>query len=322
MPDVEIVAMCDVSAAAIKKAQARGIETKHIFKDYREMMRMPDLDAVVIGLPNYLHAPVSIAALKAGKHVLCEKPIAESVASGKKIVDAAKRSRKAFFMMGYNNRFRGDSQWLKKCVEAGELGRIYYAKCGWVRRVGIPGGLSWFTKKKEAGGGPMIDLGVHVMDLTMWLMGFPKPVSAFGASYAELGPRGVGYWGKPSFGKQYEVEDLAHGLVKFANGASMVVETSWAQHTEKERVYVELYGTEGGACLEPLTLFSSKNGGHSDAKIQPPDVKQQEEELKHFIGCIREGKQPMCTAEQGLVTMKIIDGIYKSAKTGGVVKLT
>ena len=322
VPEVEVVAIADINKEANEQI-LKTYDVPNVFTDYKEMLKMKDLDAVVVGLPNFLHAPVTIAALEAGKHVLCEKPLADNVANGKKIVDAAAKAKKALFMIAYNNRFRGESQLLKKYIDDGALGEIYYAKCGWVRRTGIPGWGAWFTNMKLAGGGPMIDIGVHVMDLTMWLMGFPKAVSTYGSSYTKFGPRGIGMWGQLKEGDICDTEDLSAGMVKFDNDASLFVEASWAQNCEEEKIYVEVYGTEGGAKLDSgaLTIFTRQYGNHVNLVTQPPKNEQVVEEWKHFVSCIQNKKKPMCTAEQGLQTLKIIDGIYRSAKTGASIKL-
>ncbi|MCX8052848.1 MAG: Gfo/Idh/MocA family oxidoreductase, partial [Armatimonadetes bacterium] len=185
-PDVEIRAFCDIDETRARRC-AEEYGARDVYTDFREMMKDPEIDAVSVCTPNALHAPVTITAFEAGKHVICEKPLATNAADGRAMVEAGKKAGK-IFMMAFNNRFRGDTQLLKKCIEAGELGEIYYAKTGWLRRKGIPGMGGWFTTKSMSGGGPLIDLGVHVLDLTLWLMGNPKPTYVLGSSYAKFGP--------------------------------------------------------------------------------------------------------------------------------------
>ena len=223
------------------------------------MLALPELDAVSVCTPNFLHAELALASMAAGKHVLCEKPMANTLENAQQIAKAAKEVS-TIFMMGMNNRFRGDTTVLKALIEAGELGDIYYAKCGWVRRAGIPGLGGWFTTKSMSGGGPLIDLGVHMLDMTMYLMGNPAPVSVSGSTYAHFGPRGLGssnygYKPDPSTPLKYDVEDLATGLIKFDNGATLFVEASWASHIAHEKNYSILMGTEGGAQLDPFQVF-------------------------------------------------------------------
>ena len=316
---VEIFAVCDIIEERAQKA-ATDYAAKHVFKSYAEMLAVPGLDAVSVCTPNYMHSEIAVAAIKAGMHVLCEKPMADTLANAQAIVDAARQSDK-LFMMGMNNRFRGDSQVLKKMITDGELGDIYFAKCGWTRRNGIPGFGGWFTTKAQSGGGPLIDIGVHVLDLTMYLMGNPVPVSASGSTYAKFGPRGrgAGGWGAPpdpNNKKVYDVEDLATGLVKFDNGATLFLEASWASYTPSDNFYSTLLGTEGGADLEPLRVYKDLSDTPVDISPQAPNIGGHDAEIKHFIECIQEGKQPISTAEQGLHVLQILDAVYRSAASG------
>ena len=182
--DVEMKAICDIDKARAEQFAA-DFDVKDVYTDYNEMLKDDEIVAVSVGTPNALHAPVAIAAFEAGKHVICEKPLATNAGEGRAMVEAGKKAGK-IFMMGFNNRFRGDTQLLKKCIENGDLGDIYYAKTGWLRRKGIPGMGGWFTTKKMSGGGPLIDLGVHVLDLTLWLMGNPAPAAVTGVARAEI----------------------------------------------------------------------------------------------------------------------------------------
>ncbi len=320
-PEVEIAALCDLNTERAQKlADQYGV--KKIYTDYNEMIATEALDAVSVCTPNALHAPVAEAALKAGKHVLCEKPLSVNATEGQRIFDAAQNA-KGKFMIGMNNRFRGDSQMLKKYVENGELGTLYYAKCGWIRRNGIPGMGGWFTRKEMAGGGPLIDIGVHAMDLTLYLMGNPKPVSVFGATYAKFGPVGKGAsgWGIREEGGTFDVEDLAAAQVRFADGATLVLEASWAQYCEKDKLYSELYGDKGGASLEPLRVYTDKFDRPVDIELKAPNVPGHEAEVRHFVDCILQDKQPLATAEQALDVMKILDAIYESSQTGQSVAI-
>jgi len=321
LPNVEIAALCDIDADRARQVAER-FGVPRIYTDYEAMLAEEKLDAVSVCTPNALHAPVAIAALEAGCHVLCEKPLSVNAKEGAKIVAAAKKA-KGKFMIGMNNRFRGDTQVLKKFIEAGDLGEIYYARCGWIRRNGIPGMGGWFTRKEMSGGGPLVDIGVHALDLTLYLMGNPRPVSAFGATYAKFGPfgKGTGQWGLPVKGGEFSVEDLACGMVRFENGATLMLEASWAQHCAAEKLYSEVYGDKGGATLEPLRIFTEAHGRPVDLTPSFPNINGHEAEIAHFVECIVENKQPIATAEQALDVMKILDGIYRSAETGASVSL-
>ena len=321
LPDVEIAALCDLNTARAEGVGERyGV--KSIYSDYATMLAEAQLDAVSVCTPNALHAAVAVAALEAGCHVLCEKPLSISAAEGKKIIDAAKGA-KGKFMIGMNNRFRGDSQILKKYIESGELGDIYYAKAGWIRRYGIPGMGSWFTSKEMAGGGPLIDIGVHALDLTLYLMGNPKPVSVYGATYAKFGPfgKGSGSWGVPAKGGSYDVEDLACGMIRFENGAALALEATWAQHCAGDKLYNEVYGDKGGATMEPLRIYTERHGSPIDVTPAFPNVSGHEAEVAHFVECIVQDKQPIATADQALDVMKILDALYASSEQGTSIAL-
>lgn len=321
LPNVEIAALCDIDTARAE-ALADRYGVKNIYSDYEAMFAEAKLDAVSVCTPNALHAPVAVAALNAGCHVLCEKPLSVNAIEGSKIVDAARKSS-GKFMIGMNNRFRGDTQVLRKYIDDGQLGSIYYARCGWIRRNGIPGLGGWFTRKDMSGGGPLIDIGVHALDVTLYLMGNPKPTTVFGATYAKFGPygKGQGQWGAPVRGGTFDVEDLACGQVLFENGATLALEASWAQHCAGERLYSEVYGDLGGATLEPLRVYTEVHGSPADISPSFPNVNGHEAEVAHFIDCIVHNKTPLATAEQALDVMKILDGLYLSARTGQSVRL-
>jgi len=315
IPDVEIAAFCDIDKARAQRA-ADEYGAKYVYTDYAEMLANDEIQAISVCTPNALHAPQTIAAFQAGKHVICEKPIATNADEARAMVEAGKKSGK-IFMMAFNNRFRGDTQHLKKCIDNGDLGDIYYAKTGWVRRKGIPGLGGWFTTKALSGGGPLIDLGVHVLDLTLWLMGNPKPVYVCGSSYAMFGPKLA-----KEQGGTYDVEDLACGMVKLENGATIMLEASWESYVSQERTYTQLHGTKGGAELDPLRIYTDINGRPADIQLQHPNINGHENEIVHFCECIREGKTPISTGEHGLHIQLILDAIYESTKTGKGVDIS
>lgn len=318
-PKAEIVAVCDVDATRAQQV-AKKENISRWFTDYRKMLELPNLDAVSICTPNYLHRPVAEAVFAAGKHVLCEKPLSINSKEGAKIVAAAKKSKKKF-MLAYVNRFRGESQLLKQFIDAGELGQIYYAKCGWLRRRGIPGFGGWFTTKTKSGGGPLIDLGVHILDLTLWLMGFPKVDSVTGSVYTHFGNKNIGFWWR-SGNAPFDVEDLASAFIKLKNGATLSLDASWASNIEKsDEFYSRLMGTKGGAQLDPLIIYKEELGAQVDLKPVYPKVDTFAAETAHFVECIIKNKEPIATGEQGLEIMQILDAIYLSAKTGKQIKI-
>ncbi|MFB3896646.1 MAG: Gfo/Idh/MocA family protein [bacterium] len=318
-PNAQIVGICDLDAPRVQQV-AKKENIARWFTDYRKMLELPDLDAVSICTPNFLHRPIAVAAFAAGKHVLCEKPLSISAQEGKKIITAAKQAKKKF-MMAYCNRFRGESQLLKQFITAGELGQIYYAKCGWLRRRGIPGMGGWFTTKSKSGGGPLIDLGVHVLDLTLWLMGFPEVDLVTGSVYTQFGNKNTGFWWR-SGNAPFDVEDLASAFIKLKNGATVSLDASWASNIEKsDEFYSRLMGTKGGAQLDPLIIYKEELGAQVDLKPVYPKVDTFAAETAYFIDCILKNKEPMATGEQGLEIMQILDAIYLSAKTGKQIKI-
>jgi predicted dehydrogenase len=313
--DAEIVAICDIDKGRAQQA-ATDFDIPHIFTDHKEMFAMDELDAVIVCTPNVFHAPQAIDAFRAGKHVMCEKPLSINAIEGAKIVEEGKKSGKVF-MMGFNNRFRAESQYLKKLIEQGELGDIYYAKTGWIRRKCLHWLSGWFSNKSLSGGGPLIDIGVHVLDLTLWLMGNPKPVSVMGSSYAKFGPEIF-----KGTSQVYDVEDLAAGFVKLDNGASLFLESSWESHVEKEEFYTTLVGTKGGAQLDPLKIYKDINGAPVD--IIPETEKTSEGHemaVRHFLACVKGECKCISTGEQGLHIMQILDAIYESTRTGKSVDI-
>lgn len=310
----EPYAICDLNEARAQKV-ATEYNIPHVFTDYNEMLASTDLDGITVATPNALHAPIVEAAFKAGKHVMCEKPLSIDAITGAAMVKAGNESGK-IFMMGFNNRFRADTQLLKRYIEAGELGDIYYAKTGWIRRKCLHWLSGWFSTKELSGGGPLIDIGVHVLDLTLWLMGNPKPVSVMGSTYAKFGPERFA-----GTDMTYDVEDLAAGFIKLENGATVMLEASWESHIEKEEFYMQLIGTGGGANLEPLKIFKDIQGAPSDITPQFDPVAGHDVEIQHFVDCIQGKCECISTGEHGLHIMKILDAIYESAKTGKSVDI-
>jgi len=336
-PRAEIVALCDVNEQALQQVGAEFC-VPELFSDYRKMLARDELDAVSVCTPNYLHAPMVIAALQAGKHVLVEKPLSTDAKSGQKMIEAAQAAGKTF-MIQFNNRYRPEAQVLKAVAESGELGEVYFARCGWIRRNGIPGWGSWFTQKQYAGGGPLIDLAVHMFDLTWWLMGKPEPVVCLGATYSKFGPKmeALGPWGTPDPKGKFDVEDMAVGMIKFANGATILLEASWASRIEREWVYATLCGDKAGATLErqwavdgvddtsidKLRLFKQEHGAPVDVdlKVQPDPWMGRLAAVRHFVDCALSGKEPISPATDGLAIMRVLDALYKSAQTGKAVSI-
>lgn len=328
-PEAEIVAVCDVREDRAREVAAR-LGVSRVYTDYRQMLQDKDIDAVDICTPNLYHSEIAIAALNAGIHVFCEKPDAVNPEEAQRMADAAAASGKLLMVMR-NNRFNPYSQFLKRYVDEGLMGEVYTGRCGWIRRRGIPGKGGWFTTKELSGGGPLIDLGVHFIDLTMWIMGNPKPVAVSGATYTKFAKDEISDSLHSSFGDKqkdgtFDVEDLATGFIRFENGATLQIEFSWASNINEETNFLELRGTKAGASLRngELTLFSEAAGQLTDTKPVikgAQHVKQHAENIKHFVDCLEGRAEPTIRPEHGVDMIKILSAIYASAESGKEVRL-
>jgi predicted dehydrogenase len=319
-PNCEIIAVCDANEQALNTA-AEQFGVKYKFTDYKKMLTMEEIDVVDICTPNYLHAEPAILALNSGKHVMVEKPMAMNAAEGEAMCEAARKAGKKL-MVALNCRWGAEAQALKRFVDAGEIGEIYYARVQALRRRGIPG---WgvFTQKDKQGGGPLIDIGVHVLDLTLWLMGHPKPIAASGLCYTKFGTRPglVGLFGKWDH-TNYTVEDFAVGLVRFDNGASLVIEASFAANIEKDVFNTALLGTEGGCEWNPIKIFKEEHQTLLDVTpVFLPKINTYEAEIFNFADSILNDTPTPVPGEEGLMVTKIIDAIYKSAEEGKEVPI-
>jgi predicted dehydrogenase len=318
LPNAEVVALCDVNTERAQQvADANGLSDVQMYTDHREMLEKANLDAVSVCVPNALHRPIVVDSLNAGKHVLCEKPLALNAREAQKIVEAAATNNRKC-MVAQVLRFYSATRYMKELVSSGELGNIYYAHAGVLRKSGIPGYGGWFTTKEQSGGGPLIDLGVHYLDLTWWLCGCPRPVAAFGATYAEFGPKGkgVGGWGSQKPKGNFNVEDLAVGMIRFENGLTINLVVSWALHNRTTTNWMELFGSEGGCEWgQNFGIYRNVNGAPITQTVDLPDNDAFAGETGHFIDSILNNTAPDPDATQGVTMMKMLDAIYKSAET-------
>jgi predicted dehydrogenase len=305
--EAELIAVCDVSKErAQESADKYGIPL--VFTDYEEMLKRPDLDAISVCLPNTMHAPVTIAAFEAGKHVLCEKPLAANAEQAKNMVEAAQKAGKTL-AMSLNFRYEGRALTLKKMIDSGLLGKIYYAKTAMLRNNSIPRG--WFHVKEKSGGGPLLDLASHMLDVTWWLMGRPEPVSASGytSSMLSTAGKGLGTWGVGFGDGPVDIEDLAVALIRFKDGQSLFVEVSWALNGPPLH-YCYIFGTDAGAELYPDFKI------YKDPSIQEPPIEPSKDRIKEFVSNILNGTEPLGPGSDGLQVMRMLDAIYRSAGTG------
>ena len=327
-PEVELYAFCDINPETLKKkCEKHGIT--RLYTDINEFLALEEMDAVSVCTWNNGHNPCTVAALKAGKHVLCEKPMAMSKAEAEEMKKAAEESGK-LLMIGFVRRHGNDCGVIKEFIDKGDLGELYYAKATYLRRHGNPGG--WFGDKSRSGGGPLIDLGVHVIDLVRYLMGNPKPVSVYGATFDKLSNR-PHIKGKPGYvsvdaskNDTCDVEDMATALIRFDNGAVLSLETSFTLNIKKDEGSVELFGTKGGAKLDPeLEIYTETNdyltnlSFHANTSMNFNLIFKNE--INHFIDCVQGRSECIAPAQDGVDLMAILDAIYESARTGHEVIL-
>lgn len=323
----EIVAVCDVMEERVKVHGDR-LNVKHRFTNYRDLIKS-DVDAISVCVGNTLHRDVAVAALKAGKHVLLEKPMAMNAKEAQEIVAAARKSG-TILQIGMVRRQAGDAQLARKYVADGLLGEIYHLRAVLIRNRGIPGLGGWFTTQAMSGGGPLIDLGVHWFDAAMFVSGLWKPTSVSAACYDKLGKdmrnyKYVGMWaGPPKLDGTFDVEDYATGLVRFGTLATLSFEIAWAANSE-DASYLEIIGDKGGVRIfdgKPMTLRTEFHGGLADIQPRFADPGNAFHiQARTFISACRGDCPPAATGEQGVITMKLIDAVYQSSKLGKEVEI-
>ena len=332
----EMVAFCDIIPERAEKAAVDyGAPGAKTYTDYKEMLKDEAIDVVHVLTPNVVHCPVTVAAFEAGKHVMCEKPMAASTADARAMLEAWKKSGKKF-TIGYQNRFRPEIQGLHKSCQNGDLGEIYFAKAHAIRRRAVP---TWgvFPNRALQGGGPLIDIGTHALDLTLWMMDNYKPVSVSGSVFYKLGslPYAVdGNMFGPWDPETYEVEDSAFGLVKMENGAAIYLEAAWAINMiDSREASTTLCGTLGGAEVrsgmgyaQDELIYNGTRGGQltqetvsgagNIAYFEGESTEPGVAECKQWLRAILEDGEPLVKPEQAFVVTQILEGIYRSAETG------
>ncbi len=321
----KIVAICDLNEGTVSAAASK-FDVPRAFTDYAQMLALGEIDAVDVCTPNYLHKQPVLDAFAAGKHVICEKPLAINAQEGEEMVAAGHKAGRKF-MVGLNNRFGAAPQAVKRFIDDGKIGEIYYARAQALRRRGVP---SWgvFTQKDKQGGGPLIDIGVHILDMTLWLMGHPKPISATGQTYTKFGHREGIYnpWGAWD-PKKFTVEDFAAGYIRFENGATLTLESSFVANGV-DAFQTTLYGTEGGVFLDPYMpsktkLFREESGSLTDSTFASlPEITTHEAEIRAFVQAILDDEPVPIPGEQGLMATRLLDALYESSETGHEVLLS
>src|SRR5699024_4583514 len=329
--EVELVAFCDIVIDKAEQAASKyGSENARVVEDYQEVLADKSIDVIHVLTPNNSHADISIAALEAGKHVMCEKPMAKTSAEAKAMVEAAERTGKKL-TIGYDNRFRADSQHLHNVTREGGLGDIYFAKAHAIRRRAVP---TWgvFLDGEKQGGGPLIDIGTHALDLTLWMMNNYKPKSVMGSVFHKLSDKenaanAFGPWDP----EEFKVEDSAFGFIKMENGATIILESSWALNSlDVDEAKCSLSGTEGGADMKNGLRING--GAHGNLYTTNVDLSaggvafydgesesHSDREARLWIDSIIHNQEPLVKPEEALVVTQILEAIYTSAKTGQAV---
>lgn len=328
LKNVKLVAFCDIIKERAEKAcKEFGVDGAKVYVDYKELLKDESIEVVHVCTPNRSHSFISIDAMEAGKHVMCEKPMAKTTAEAKDMVEAAKRTGKKL-TVGYQNRYREDSLYLKRACENDELGEVYFAKAHALRRRAVP---TWgvFLNEDEQGGGPLIDIGTHAVDLTLWMMNNYKPQMVVGSVFKKLGHQTEtgNVWGDWN-PEEYTVEDSAFGFIKMQDGSTIIVESSWALNTlEVEEARTSLCGTKAGADMKDGIRINGvkynkqytekpdlSTGGvafYDGKALEPQDV-----EAEMWIDAIINDTDVLVKPEEALVVTQILEAIYESAKTG------
>ena len=309
MEGVEITALCDRDPEkAARVAQKFGIPRAH--QRFDDLLADEEIDAVDLCTPNYLHSPMATAALEAGKHVLCERPLARSADEAAAMIKAAKKADRVL-MCAVQHRYRPDAMLLKKFVEKGDLGEIFFAKAGWLRQRTEWDSDEWRRQKRESGGGVVLDLGFQMLDLSLWMMGSPKVESVTASLHRQ---------------RKGEVEDSATAFLRLESGATLTLELTWGLLMEKDFAYVNLFGSGGAALLNPLRIHKGMHGSLVNVTPTMETSRHQykhsiDAQLSHFAEVLRKGVKPTGTAEEILPVMELMDAIYRSAEQGKEVRL-
>jgi predicted dehydrogenase len=316
-----VAAICDLDEAR-GRALAKDYSIPQVYTDWRRMLAEVEPNVVSVCLPNVLHREVTIAALEAGAHVLCEKPLATSVAEAREMFDAARRAGRVL-MAAQHFRFEAAAQAIKRAVESGALGQIYHAEAIAVRRMGIP---TWgsFHQRALSFGGCLLDIGVHMLDQTLWLMGNPTPTRVSAVTQQRFGrrPEIAAAHGNAWNPKLFDVEDSAVAFVRFQDGASLIVHACWAAHIKESRFSSHLLGTEGGAITDPPTIYRLRDGMQVDEEFKNlPRSSGWEREVVHFLAVVRGDAEPLVKEEETMNVQRILNAAYRSAEEGREVEV-
>jgi len=321
-PRGRVTAICDIIAWKMDAYEEEFAHPVKKYIDYREMCEDEEIDAVMVATPNQVHVPVALEAVKHGKHVLVTKPLSDSEAAARELVEAAEAAG-VVNMMSLGMRFSDPVIYLRGLIEQGEFGDIYYARARSVRRAGIP---DWNTDFIREGGGAFRDMGVHVLDMAWSLLGRPEPVSVSGVGGAKFGPAGRHYWSfrppEADYSDQFAVDDYAGGLIRFGDGLGLQIESFWASHqAPPTETQLELFGTEAGAQLRPLTLYRTVNGAPQNTVVDLPFGHTGFDLVAdHFIDCVLDGVPCKAPLRHGLIVQGMMEGLLRSAELGREIR--
>ncbi len=309
LSEAEVVAVCDREKAKARLV-AEKFGVKRLYADLKQMLENEDLSAVIVCTSTDAHKEATIAALRAGKDVLVEKPIARHYAEALEIAEAVKETKRKL-MVGMNHRFRPDTMILKSFIEGKELGKVFYTRTGWLRK--STSDSAWVTQKEKSGGGAFIDLGIMMLDMALWMTGYPdvKRVSATHFRH-----------------RTKQVEDTSLVSLTLKSGALVNIEVSWSMAVDEDVYYCNVYGSEGSATLNPLRINKELHGNL--VNLAPPKMespqhifkRSYENELKHFFGAVRDLHPIISTADEAVQRMRIVDAVYRSVRLGKEVVLT
>ncbi len=326
-PRADVVAFCDLDEPQMGELAREFDHPIRFYTDYRDLCRDEEIDCVLVWVPNALHVPIALEAVKNGKHVMVTKPLADSLDAGRKLVDAAEAAG-VVNMMSLSTRFGRAVEFLGEAASHGELGEIYFARAQSVRRTGIPGPS--FIRE---GGGAFRDMGVHVLDSAWWVMGMPRPVSVTGVAGAKFGPRGLGRsdfgggaveYSVEDYKRDFAVDDYGVGLIRFDNGAVLEVESFWASH-QPPGMFLSFFGTDGGATSNPLAVYRTdytpegRAAAQRDTMIElsaPGPTYAWDNIAEQFIACMIDGAENPAPLRHGLVVQQMLEGVLESSRTG------
>jgi len=304
----EISSVAEISKSRLNQV-ADKFNIKNRYRDYNDLLTDDQTDAVIISTPTHLHKQIAIDCLNAGKDVLVEKPLARNSIEGKEVVECAKKNKRKL-MIGMNLRYRPDSMLIRSLINAGEIGVPYYIKCGWIRKQSSS--EKWFTKREEAGGGVILDLGINLVDLALWLADYPKALSSSTKNY---------------FHNSRNIEDTSISFIRCEKSLTISIEASWNMAEEKDSFFANVYGTKGSIGINPFKLIKLLNDEQIDLgstfNESPTEAfkKSYLNELKSFIGAIRGLNPVFSSGEEALQLLKIAETMYSSAKKDQEIKI-